>query len=108
MKNFAKVALTTVAAATLAITVSAGNAAATNETACTSSQFLRIDSAHGSFCFANGGAPVTDYQIDKVTHVSSGNNVVQLRDAKGRTYSLKKHANIRFGGGITINYIDIV
>lgn len=106
MKNLAKAALTAVAA-TLAVTVPVGSASATNEVKCTSNEFLRIQSTHGAFCFANGGAPVTMYQIDGVSAVSSGNNVVNLRTASGKAIHLNKHQNVRLAG-VTINYIDIV
>lgn len=106
-KGIAKAAITAAAAAMVAVAIPAGSAAATNETKCTSSEFLQINSAHGSFCFANGGDALTDYQIDQVTSVSTGNNSVVLRDTDGHEYSLVKGSSINMDN-ITIDYIKIV
>lgn len=106
-KNIAKAAVTAAAASVVAVAVPAGNAAATNNTECTSADLLQINSGRGAFCFANGGDALTDFQIDKVTNVSTGNNAVVLRDTNGQEYSLRKGTNVNLDN-VTIDYIKIL
>ncbi|MEU6216736.1 beta/gamma crystallin domain-containing protein [Streptomyces sp. NPDC047022] len=103
-----KIVMTAAAAATLAVAVPAGSAAALSRTDCGGrTDFTKIHEYNGSnLCFANAGAQ--NVKIYDVHTVNSGNNRVSVTIG-GHTYYLDKYQSIQDvdGTSTTITWIKI-